>query len=332
MENPVTTVQVESWTIQQQIHVGLPVGLHCPHIHPVALEGIGINVSAIGQHFGDDVAAEIVGRIPVLSILSQPLEEDGGAKGIDCSGGQGAGRLLWLLLKTNNPLLLIHDQDTEARGLLGPDLNGGDGEVRLMLLVEAQQQLIVHTVDVVAGQDQEVVRIVVPYPIQVLIHCIGRILIPVRILASHVGLEQGHPPAHAIQVPGAAASDVIVERTGAILGEDPHGVDVGMDAIGEHEVNDPVLTSEGHRWLGPFVGQHTQSGALASGQDHRYRTHPSPPPGGHLVSWSGPETTRPPDQPTKEWLPSCHTTECGQEVFLHHYLPAHPLTQFIACL
>ena len=56
-----------------------------------------------------------------------------------------------------------------------------------------------------------------------------------------------------------ADADVIVQRTGPVLGEDTHVVDVGVHAIGQGEVYDPVLASEGNSRLGSFLSQNTQS-------------------------------------------------------------------------
>ena len=44
VDDPIAIEQIERRLIGQQIHVRFPVSLHGSHIHPVAVEGIGIHV------------------------------------------------------------------------------------------------------------------------------------------------------------------------------------------------------------------------------------------------------------------------------------------------
>ena len=42
---------------------------------------------------------------------------------------------------------------------------------------------------------------------------------------------------------------------GLVLGEHPHSVDAGVDAVGQREINDAVLAAEGHRRRQGKAGQ-----------------------------------------------------------------------------
>ena len=72
----------------------------------------------------------------------------------------------------------------------------------------------------------------------------------------------------AVQIPGLAGANVAVELQRLVLGEDAHGVDAGVGAVGQGEVNDAVLAAEGYGGLGHIAGQHIQAAALPPCQEH----------------------------------------------------------------
>ena len=67
VDEPVAVVQVELGSIDEQVHVGLPIALDGPDILPVAVEAIAEDTGPGVEHGGDDVAA----RSRVSSSLSQ---------------------------------------------------------------------------------------------------------------------------------------------------------------------------------------------------------------------------------------------------------------------
>jgi hypothetical protein len=140
--------------------------------------------------------------------------------------------------------------------------------------VKRRQHVIVHLVDVVARQDQDRIGAVMADKVQVLVDRIRRALVPITIAGTDVGLEQGHAPGRAIQVPGLAGTDVVVEGVGPILGADTHGKDARIDAVGERKVNDPVFAGERDGRLGPFLRQDAQPAAGTTRQNHRQGAHP----------------------------------------------------------
>ena len=71
-----------------------------------------------------------------------------------------------------------------------------------------------------------------------------------------------------VESPGLAVTDVFVELQGLILGENPHGVDAGVNAIGQGEIDDAVFTAEGYGRFGGVFRQNLQPAALATGQQH----------------------------------------------------------------
>ena len=83
-------------------------------------------------------------------------------------------RVLGLLLELGDALVLIRDDDTEAGSLFHGNRNRGNRHIRLVLLVEVQHGLVVHLVDMVAGENQNVVGIVAFYILEVLVNGVRR--------------------------------------------------------------------------------------------------------------------------------------------------------------
>ena len=101
---------------------------------------------------------------------------------------------------------------------------------------------------------------------------VGGAAVPLGELAAlDVGLQQLDAAPVAVEVPRPAEADVVVERARVVLGQDDDVVDVRVDAVGQREVDDPVLAAERHRRLGPLLGEDREAFALAAREDHRHR-------------------------------------------------------------
>ena len=141
-----------------------------------------------------------------------------------------------------------------------------------MTAMRGDERLVVHLVDVVAGEHQDRVAGRVLDDVEVAQHRVGRPAIPLGQLAPRdVRLEQLDPALVAVQVPRPAQADVVVEGARVVLGQDDDVVDPGVDAVGQGEVDDPVLATEWDRRLGPFLGQDRQALTLTAGEDDGHR-------------------------------------------------------------
>ena len=102
----------------------------------------------------------------------------------------------------------------------------GHGHVRATSPVRCDEGRVVHLVDVVAGQDEDEVAGGLTDGLDVLEHRIGRAAIPLAgATAGDVRLEHPDAAAVAVQVPGPAEADVVVERARVVLGQHDHVVD-----------------------------------------------------------------------------------------------------------
>ena len=104
--------------------------------------------------------------------------------------------------------------------------------------------------------------------LDVLVDGVGGALVPLGLLGARVGRQHLHAAVGAVQTPGLAVADVLVQLQGLVLGQNAHGVNAGVDAVGQGEVDDPVLPAEGNGRLGGVLRQDVQTGALATGQQH----------------------------------------------------------------
>ena len=89
--------------------------------------------------------------------------------------------------------------------------------------------------------------------------------------ARDIRLQQLHAALVPVEVPRPAEADVIVERARVVLRQDDDVVDVGVDAVGQREVDDPVLPTERHGRLRPFLRQDRQALAFTTREDDRHR-------------------------------------------------------------
>ena len=133
--------------------------------------------------------------------------------------------------------------------------------------MEAQHLGVVHLVDVVAGEHDEMSRVLAQDRIEVLVDRIGGAEIPVLAdallraenldeLAEFVGDDA---PSHA---------EVPAERQRLVLERDEDLPQPGVDAVAQREVDDAVGAAEVDRRLGAFLRQRIQPFADAAGQHH----------------------------------------------------------------
>ena len=133
-----------------------------------------------------------------------------------------------------------------------------------------QHQPVVHLVDVVAGQDEDVLGLLAANGVDVLIDGVGGAQVPVLADALH-GRQNLDELAQVAGHDVPALADVAVQRQGLVLGEDVDVAQVGVDAVGERDVDDAVIAAEGDRRLGAVARQGIQAFARAAGQQDSQR-------------------------------------------------------------
>ena len=252
----------------QDLHVGLPQAGDRADVLPVAAEVVRIHTAAILQQVGNDVLAKVVLGVGVSLVLAQVFLQDVPVEDVDAHGCQVGLGLLRLFLKGVDAVILIGDHQAEA-GCLAPwHLHDGDGELCVLLLMEAQEVRVILLADLVAGQDDDILGVIAVNEGQVLIDGVGRALVPVRAGGLLVRRQNVNTAVQAVKVPRLAVADVLVQDEGLILGQDAHRVNVRIDTVGQREVDDTILSAKRNCRLGELLGQRVQTRALAACQDH----------------------------------------------------------------
>ena len=129
-----------------------------------------------------------------------------------------------------------------------------------------EHQLVVHLVDVVAGQDDHVLRAVAADDVDVLGHRIGGAEVPLALRDALRGRQdvEALVALRAEEVP--AALQVADQAVRLVLGRDADAPDARVDRVRQREVDDPRLAAEEHRGLGALVGELLEAAAAAAGQ------------------------------------------------------------------
>src|ERR1700730_16005522 len=124
--------------------------------------------------------------------------------------------------------------------------------------------LVVHLIDVVAGENDDVARVLAADRIDVLVDGIGGAQVPVR-RDSHLRRQYFDELAKAQQLRPSLA-DVPVERERLVLRQDEYAAEVAVDAVGKRDVNNSIDAAEGHCGFGAITRQRPEPLALASSQ------------------------------------------------------------------
>lgn len=159
--------------------------------------------------------------------------------------------------------------DAEARGLVHRHLDDRDRAGRAGLLMRAEHPVIVHFVHMVAREDEHAVGVIHLDEVHVLIDGVGRAGKPRPALPRALIRGQDvHAAVDAVEVPCLAAADVAVEQQGLVLREYADGVDAGVGAVGQREVDDAVLAAERETGLGDLRREGIQPRALPAREQH----------------------------------------------------------------
>ncbi len=177
-----------------------------------------------------------------------------------------ARRILRLLEEGDDAVVSIDMHDAEPGRFHARHLEAPDRHVGAAVDVQLQHQLVVHAVDVVAGEDDDVARAIAGDDVDVLEDGVGGALVP---LVLRDALARGQDvealvPLRAEEVP--AALEVADQAVGLVLGRHRDAADARVERIRQREVDDPGLAAEEDRGLGPLVGELHQPAAAATGK------------------------------------------------------------------
>jgi hypothetical protein len=121
---------------------------------------------------------------------------------------------------------------------------------------------------VIASKDDDVLRPLFFQRVDILVHGVGRALVPLFIdpLLGWDDVDKFAQLATKIVPP--TERDVAIQAHRLVLREHKNAAQPAVQAIREREVDDPVNAAKGHGGLGPVACQRAQPRALASRQYH----------------------------------------------------------------
>ena len=271
---PIRLVEVQGRIVLQQGHVGRIVGIDASQIIPITVRG---NPAALpaetvdahlnprgepGHRLGE---GQGIGGGHLLRRLQEveqkiPFEEIHAHGGATATGGglrQGP--------QPPHPILARQVEDHLGRR---PPLRppAGDGDGGPPLAVKADQLGIVHAVDQIAIQGQDIVLGVALDQKAVLTHGAEEAAVPLGPLP-HLRRDGGDVFPEFGMKNRPAVPQVLLQGMGLPLDQDQDLAQAGMKTIGQGEVDDAKFAAEGDGGLGPMLGQGGQGIVLARGLD-----------------------------------------------------------------
>ena len=207
-------------------------------------------------------------QVALILQLQERFLQNLPGENIDTHRSQIASGMFRLFFKVRDLTVLIGDHHAEAAGFLNRDRHAGNGNIRFVRLVEIEHNLIIHLIDVVAAQDQDIIRIEGFHVSQILQNGIGRTRVPFTVRTFFIRRKDRHTADITVQIPRDSDTDMTVQPQRLILCKYPNRVHTGVDAIAQRKINDTVFPAECHGRLGHFRGKYAKSAALTSGQQH----------------------------------------------------------------
>src|SRR4029077_5907361 len=113
---------------------------------------------------------------------------------------------------------------------------------------------IVHLVDMVAGEDEHIVRLFIVEQKKVLIDRVGGTLVPF-FADPLLGWNRGDEFAEFGVKDVPARANVTVERVGFVLDEDSDFSKPGVKAIAERKIDNTIFPAKGNRRLSPMFSE-----------------------------------------------------------------------------
>ena len=151
-----------------------------------------------------------------------------------------------LFLEAQHPAVGVDLQHAELAGRrLHAHRQRAHRQVGVGLDVAVDQLGVVHLVDVVAGQDHDVLRAFLLDRVDVLIDGIGRALIPVLVNALLGGNNLDELAQFAAEIRLPAEMDVPVEAHRLVLREDQVPAYPAVEAVRERKIDDPIRPPNG---------------------------------------------------------------------------------------
>ncbi len=129
-----------------------------------------------------------------------------------------------LLLEIDNFAVLVRNHDAETFRLFHRHRHNGNRYFRSVLFMEIQHHFIIHLINMVARQNQNVFRIKAFHIIHILIDCIGSPRIPFAVRALLIRRQYRYTADIPVKIPRDTDSDMRIEPQRLVLGQYTNGI------------------------------------------------------------------------------------------------------------
>lgn len=267
-DGPGIVIEIEERIDTDEVHIGFVVGVEGTDISPIGIlfaifvfEGESKN-ALIANHRRDDVFAKVMLAGGFGGVAAELFEEEASVEDVDTHGRQAvlfiAGDpfgLFRFFLKSDDAMIGIDLHDPKFFGRFAIDAKGTDGEIGSHLLMVFNHGAIVHFVDMVTGQDDDILRVGLFDGIDVLIHRIGSALIPLFVDALLWRNDIEEFAEFWDEVVSPAEIDLAIEAHRLVLSQDEETSHIAVEAIAEDEIDNTVTTAEGDGGFGSIPSE-----------------------------------------------------------------------------
>ena len=278
-QRPGSVVQVENGRHAHQVHVGFVIGVERADIAPVQsvfaifVDEIVGEDAMLGNDARENVFAEVVTRLGVFGIGQQNRDHQVGIENVDAHGGAAMPGMVRGFLGSWRVFLRKPAMRQSLSVSITPNCRAASSTGIWMVATVTsapesdmlfKHAAVIHFIDVIAGQNENVFGAFAADGIDVLVHGVGGALIPL--------LGDAHLRGKNFDVfaePGErrpARANMAIEAEGFVLGENKNPAQIGIDAVGKGDVDDAVESAEGHGRLGAVARQRPQAFALTAGE------------------------------------------------------------------
>ena len=220
--------------------------------------------------------AKVVLRVRIVGIGNQRLQQRLGVENVNAHRGingagverradAGRGRLF---LKAQHFSALGHFHHPESRNFIGRNRQRCQRHLRIGVPVVRQHPAIVHLVDVIAGKNDYMLRLLAADRVNILIHSVGRPHVPVGSGPLH-GRHQLEKLAQLLGHNSRPAfADVPVQAQRLVLRQHINPAQSRIDAVGKRDIDNAVMPAKGHRRFGPVPGEWKKTFSCSAGEQY----------------------------------------------------------------
>jgi hypothetical protein len=175
---------------------------------------------------------------------------------------------LRLLLERDNLAAAIEPEDAHRRRLFDRNRLRGDRDVGAAVAVDIDHFRIIHSVQMIAGEDEVEVRVVADEMACRLADGVSGALIPVRVVRGLFGGEDlDEPLAERIHPKGMR--DMPIERRRVELRQHEDATNVGVEAVADRDVDQSIAAADRHGRFRALQRQRIQPRPLAAAKNDR---------------------------------------------------------------